>query len=439
MEGYFKFVNGGLDIDQNRDGKHDVTLEDLPLELFGKWRNPVTGKTWDLERWRDETLDEQKRLEQAVIRALPDAMALAKKPITEENAKANIPLILAECRRAKITDPRQIAYILVTAGWESFLGGDMDENYPSGVDPVVHFNRKYAGYNGNGDIASGDGYRYRGRGFVQLTGKANYQKATNKVRALDFQVDGEHPNLIDDPDLATTNRPLAALILVWGMQEGWFTGVGLNKFTTGHPQGSMYPNGRLDFEEARWIVNGTDKKSIKPMATAAESLSRTIDDAGGQKNGFEQLSDEAYGEVKRLDREGFDAAELKRVKAGIETGSLDGVPGYYNGSSEAETWGSHFSADGYYYGEKWQCVEYVRRYYRDALKHDILKKGNAETWLHVRACGRWKRHSTVSFSTPMLVKVRGEKAMMGLTLSRRRVTFSCCRQERMDMWRLWRR
>ena len=39
----------------------------------------------------------------------------------------------------------------------------------------VKANFIYAGVNGNGDVISGDGWKYRGRGAIQLTGKSNYQ------------------------------------------------------------------------------------------------------------------------------------------------------------------------------------------------------------------------------------------------------------------------
>ena len=54
--------------------------------------------------------------------------------------------------------------------------------YFRGVDPSGYArnpekiaNRVYANRMGNGDEASGDGYRYCGRGLIQLTGKSNYQ------------------------------------------------------------------------------------------------------------------------------------------------------------------------------------------------------------------------------------------------------------------------
>lgn len=48
-------------------------------------------------------------------------------------------------------------------------------------NPKALANKVYANRNGNGDEASGDGWAYRGRGLIQLTGRANYKAASEGV------------------------------------------------------------------------------------------------------------------------------------------------------------------------------------------------------------------------------------------------------------------
>lgn len=56
-----------------------------------------------------------------------------------------------------------------------------------------------------------------------------------------------------------------------------------------------------------------------------------------------------------------------------------GVPAYQNGNKVAKSHGRHYAANGYYYGQKWQCVEYVKRFYHDALGHRM-----PSVWGHAR-------------------------------------------------------
>lgn len=66
-------------------------------------------------------------------------------------------------------------------------------------------NAAYAGRNGNGDEASGDGWRYRGRGLIQLTGRANYSAAGHQI-GLD---------LVGNPDLLLQGDPAARAALAF--------------------------------------------------------------------------------------------------------------------------------------------------------------------------------------------------------------------------------
>ena len=74
--------------------------------------------------------------------------------------------------------------------------------------PEMIANVIYANRMGNGDTASGEGYKFRGRGPIQLTGKDNYWKF-----ASDFFEDPE--TVMDDPDLVTDDIPTSLYSALW--------------------------------------------------------------------------------------------------------------------------------------------------------------------------------------------------------------------------------
>lgn len=69
-------------------------------------------------------------------------------------------------------------------------------------------NRIYANRMGNGPEESGDGFKYRGRGPIQLTGKANYTKF-----AQDMFEDWQ--NVVENPDWVTYDKDFALMSAIW--------------------------------------------------------------------------------------------------------------------------------------------------------------------------------------------------------------------------------
>ena len=139
-------------------------------------------------------------------------------------------------------DRRQLAYCLATFKWETAHTFKPIDEF--GSDD--RFNRLYGPQTAVGkrlgNTQPGDGARFHGRGYVQLTGRSNYKRAGD----LTGQPLTTNPDLAKDPMLAYQ-------IAIQGMKDGWFTGKKLSQF---------FKNGAADYENARKIINGLDKAHI---------------------------------------------------------------------------------------------------------------------------------------------------------------------------------
>lgn len=58
-------------------------------------------------------------------------------------------------------------------------------------------------------------------------------------------------------------------------------------------------------------------------------------------------------------------------KIGNEVDSYQDVEVYYNGILYTRAYGKHYADNGYYLGQKWQCVEFVKRFYYQAKGHEM--------------------------------------------------------------------
>ncbi|MFM7447984.1 MAG: glycoside hydrolase family 19 protein [Leptolyngbyaceae cyanobacterium] len=144
-----------------------------------------------------------------------------------------IPALLKAAQQYGVSDPGQIAYILVTTQAEvDFNSRNEDDTYSR----------------------SGACGPYCGRGYVQLTHVENYERA-GQALGID---------LVHNPELA--NRPdVAAKIAVLGMKNGWFTNRSLGNFINSSTQ---------DFASARTIINDSDRS--QEIAADAQRYYRVL-------------------------------------------------------------------------------------------------------------------------------------------------------------------
>ena len=90
-----------------------------------------------------------------------------------------------------------------------YFPGNLAESYAKQPEKIA--SRVYGDRMGNGNESSKDGYKFRGRGYIQLTGKSNYTKFTQYI--------GE--DCVTNPDLVATKYPLASAAFFFDSNKLW--------------------------------------------------------------------------------------------------------------------------------------------------------------------------------------------------------------------------
>jgi putative chitinase len=170
--------------------------------------------------------------------AAPAPIAIPNSGFKLDKLRGHIPdAVIAQipdtAARFNITNPLRLAHFLSQCGHESGgwravrenlnysakgLMGIFKKYFPNATlanayqrQPEKIANRVYASRMGNGNEHSGDGYKFRGRGYIQLTGKDNYSKFDATVPE----------NILADPELVATKYPLASAAFFFNSNKLW--------------------------------------------------------------------------------------------------------------------------------------------------------------------------------------------------------------------------
>ena len=158
-------------------------------------------------------------------------------PLNIEKLKGHIPdAVIAQipetAKKFNITNNLRLAHFLSQCGHESggfkavsenlnysadglkrifgkYFPGTLAESYARQPEKIAA--RVYGGRMGNGDETTKEGFKFRGRGYIQLTGKSNYTNFTKFI--------GE--DCISNPDLVATKYPLASAAFFFDSNKLW--------------------------------------------------------------------------------------------------------------------------------------------------------------------------------------------------------------------------
>jgi putative chitinase len=158
-------------------------------------------------------------------------------PLKLENLKGHIPdAVIAQipdaAKKFNITNPLRLAHFLAQCGHESagfkaiqenlnysadglkkifpkYFPGNLAEGYAKNPEKIA--SKVYGSRMGNGDETTKEGFKFRGRGYIQLTGKDNYTKFAKFI--------GE--DTVSNPDLVATKYPLASAAFFFDSNKLW--------------------------------------------------------------------------------------------------------------------------------------------------------------------------------------------------------------------------
>ncbi|MGR9014034.1 MAG: peptidoglycan-binding protein [Gammaproteobacteria bacterium] len=151
---------------------------------------------------------------QALKGHIPDAVIAQIPTIEAANTPLRLAHFLAQCSHESAgfkTVYENLNYSAdgLKATFPKYFPAPLNQTYARDQPKIGA--RVYANRMGNGDEASGDGYTYRGRGYIQLTGKTNYTSFGTFI--------GE--DTVANPDLVATQYPLASAGFFFDSNKIW--------------------------------------------------------------------------------------------------------------------------------------------------------------------------------------------------------------------------
>jgi putative chitinase len=171
------------------------------------------------------------------VATVPAQTTILVSPFKLDKLKGHVPdsviaAIPDTAAKFNITNILRLAHFLAQAGHESGQFKSTSENlfysskgllgiFPKYFTPALAeqyakqpqkiANRVYGGRMGNGAEATGDGYKFRGRGYIQLTGKDNYTQFDKTVPE----------DILSNPDLVSTKYALASAAWFFDKNKLW--------------------------------------------------------------------------------------------------------------------------------------------------------------------------------------------------------------------------